>query len=222
MLPNVYAWQWNTHQNIIEFVYLHLDQETQQKLNLTALREGAIIPDRDFKDVQFHHYPSALTEAKKWLNNDTDISLNLGIASHYITDSFVAAHNVKKEKPADHAKFENQVKTYLPNVDCKNDGSKLEDLEKATINAKDWPVWLKTKDKKIAEREVDEATIFLFSIILTELNASCRSKTNIIKTEFITNEKKIIITFIFFIGLFLLKVMSKKKKSEESKEVLLK
>ena len=65
VIPQVNAWKWDTHQNIIEYVYLNLPIEVQQQLNLTKLKEGAIIPDRDFKDNRLHHYPKSLSEAEK-------------------------------------------------------------------------------------------------------------------------------------------------------------
>ena len=39
LIPPVSAWQWDTHQNTIEYIYLSLPIETQSKLNLTKLKE---------------------------------------------------------------------------------------------------------------------------------------------------------------------------------------
>lgn len=205
LVPGVHAWKWDTHQNIIEYVYINLPLEVQQKLNLTKLKDGAVIPDRDFKDHKLHHYPFTLTEAQKWLSNDSDLSLNLGIASHYITDSYVAPHNIFGENYKDHSAFESQVSDYYPNVACKDYGLTLNDLHKATKNSEDWKPWLRSRDKSIPEREVDEATRMLFSIILKKLNTTCLEKTQIAEVSYITKEKIIISFLVLIIGSYFLK-----------------
>ena len=154
LLPTVYAWKAETHENIIEYVYLNLPIEVQTQLNITKLKEGAVMPDRDFKDFRRHHYPASLEEANKWLNNNSDLSLNLGIASHYITDSFAAPHNIPGEEYYDHSYFEKQVTYYYPNIECKDYGFTINNLHIAAKNSEDWGIWLKTKDKKIPQKEV--------------------------------------------------------------------
>ena len=96
----------------------------------------------------------SMMEAKKWLENDTDISTNLGIASHYITDSYAAPHNIFGEKPFQHAAFEKQVSKYYPKVSCKDYNLKIEELDGALTTSKDWSIWLKTKNIKIPKNEV--------------------------------------------------------------------
>ncbi len=205
LLPAANAWSWDTHQNIIEYVYLALPVEAQMKLDITKLKEGAVMPDKIFKDHRMHHYPESLEEARKWLNNDTDLSLNIGIASHYITDSFAAPHNIFGEDYNKHAQFENQVDKYYPNVECGNYGFKLENLKIATKNSQDWNLWLKTKDKNIPRREVDEAAKFLFSIVLPKLNVSCGIKTEAVEVPYFNKYKIIIIGLVSALGLYLLK-----------------
>ncbi len=204
MMPAAYSWQWDTHQNIIEYVYLSLPVETQLQLNLTKLKEGAIIPDKDFKDHRRHHYPESLEEARKWLNNDSDLSLNLGIASHYITDSFAAPHNIFGENYDDHADFEKQVGRYYPSVDCQDYNFTLNNLNIATKNSQDWKVWLKTKNKEIPEREVDESAKFLFSIVLDKLNATCGIKTEIEEIPYFNKRKIMVISIITITSILLL------------------
>ncbi len=211
IMPSAYAWNWNTHQHIMEYVYLNLPPEKKLELNLTKLLDGAIIPDRDFKDHRNHHYPDSLEKAQNWLNNDTDLSLSIGIASHYITDSFVAPHNVMGESGAMHSKFENQVSNYYPKVECKDYNYTLEDLKIGTENAKDWDLWLKTKDKTIPEREVDQATKFLFSIVLKKLNVDCTGKTVVTETPYINTNKIILISLTIVIGLISLFIKKRSK-----------
>ncbi len=204
LIPTVNAWKWDTHQNIIEYVYLNLPLEVQQQLNLTKLKEGAVIPDRDFEDHRSHHYPNSLKEAEKWLNNNTDLSLNIGIASHYITDSYAAPHNIAGENYKQHAQFEKQVSKYYPSIECKDYGLSLKDLGKATKNSKDWDQWLKTKNKEIPQKEVDESTKMLFSIVLQKLDTTCINKTEIKEVSYFTKDKIIVILAITLIGLYFL------------------
>lgn len=205
-MPTTYSWGAETHKNIVEYVYLSLSLEAQAQLDLEKLKEGAVMPDRDFKDFRKHHYPQSLEEAEKWLNGDGDLSLNIGIASHYITDSFSAPHTVSGENYHDHSKFEKQVTYYYPNVECRDYNFNLEDLKSTTKNSKDWKEWLENKNKKIPQQEVDEATKFLFSIVLGELNATCNNiKTEVITKPYINNGKIIAISIVLLASIFLLK-----------------
>ncbi|MBI2148833.1 zinc dependent phospholipase C family protein [Candidatus Woesearchaeota archaeon] len=205
LIPQVHAWKWETHQNIIEYIYFNLPIEAQQQLNITKLKEGSITPDKDFKDHKLHHYPKSLIEAEKWLNNDTDISFNMGIASHYITDSFAAPHNINGEDYKLHSAFENQVKNYYPNTKCYNYKLKIQDLSKGTKTSEEWKIWLKTKDRIIPEKEVDESTKLLFSIILNKLNLTCIKNTEIEEVSYINKRKIILISLVSLIGLYFLK-----------------
>ena len=206
-IPVANAWKADTHKNIIEYIYLNLPSESQNKLNLTKLKDGSVIPDRDFKDHKRHSYPNSLYEAKKWLENNDDLSLSLGIASHYITDSFAAPHNVRGEDYYLHAAFEGQVKNYYPNIKCGDYGFSLEDLNKVTKNSRDWHLWLNSKNKKIPQKEVDESTKFLFSIILKKLNTTCSNfSTEFSEVPYFSKNKIILIFFILLIGYISLKL----------------
>ncbi len=164
------------------------------------------MPDKYFKDQRLHHYPASLDLAKKWLNNDSDLSINLGIASHYITDSFVAPHNIFNESSKDHHDFEKQVEDYYPSINCIDKNFSIEDLKIGTVNAKDWNIWLKTKDKQIPQREKNQAAEFLTSIILKKLNTTCnKNKTEIIETSYFNTTKIILISVILIAGLYFLK-----------------
>ena len=205
LIPQVHAWGFNTHKNIIEYVYFNLPLEVQHELNLTRLKEGSIMPDLVFQDTTKHHYPYSLTEAKRWLNNDSDLSLNICIAAHYITDSFAAPHNIFGENYKDHATFEKQVGNYYPISDCGNYNFKLEDLKVGTANSKDWYIWLKTKDVTIPQREIDQATKFLMSIVMKKLNATCIKQTKTYEVPYFTIPKIILISIVSLIGLYFLK-----------------
>jgi len=206
LVPASYAWKAETHKNIIEYVYLNLPEDTQSKLDLGKLKNGAVMPDRDFRDFRNHHYPNSLREAEKWLKNDTDISLNIGIASHYITDSFSAPHNIAGEKYSDHNYFEKQVEYYYPVSDCADYGFDPRDMHIAVKNNKDWNLWLNTKDRAVPEREVEEATKFLFSVVLKKLNATCSGiSAEVAETKYITKRKLAFIITVVLGGLYFLK-----------------
>lgn len=204
LTPNIYAWQADTHKSIIEYVYLNLPLETQQQLNITQLKQGSITPDFSFKDFRRHHYPASFIEAEKWLNNDTDLSLNLGIASHYISDSFVSPHNIQYEDSNNHNFFEKQVNTYSPNIKC-NSSLTLNDLAKAVENKKDWDIWLKTKNVSIPRSEVDQAAQLILSITLNKLNSTCINKTSFSKVPYFSKEKVIAIIALILVTLYFLK-----------------
>jgi len=205
LVPQVNAWKAETHQNAVEYVYYSMPLEIQQKLNLSQMKEGSVMPDAVFKDFTKHHYPDSLIEARKWLNNNTDISLNLGIASHYILDSYDAPHYIKNEDYNQHTAFESQVVYIAPNLACKNYNLKIEDISKGAKNSKDWYPWLKTKDKTIPQREVNQATEVLFSIVLDKMNATCINRTEVTEVPYFTKTKIIICCGILLIGLYFLK-----------------
>src|SRR3989344_1639489 len=107
LIPNVFAWNWFTHQEIGENVYNALPEDLQNKLNLEKIKEGTIAPDKDFKDNVRHHYPQSYNLTLHWLDvaknsletQDYDnASYAFGVATHYVSDSFSAPHYVKNEQ----------------------------------------------------------------------------------------------------------------------------
>ena len=123
------AWDWDTHKWIAEKICNDFNCQC-----LSEIKEGSIIPDRDFKDFRNHVYynpntckpspyytcPSyfndaALRETNYWLNKAKDASScerwkYIGIASHYFFDSKVIWHQVINESYYGcHKPFEDKV-----------------------------------------------------------------------------------------------------------------
>lgn len=174
LVPSVYAWDYEGHKAIVEYVYYSTDM--QFKFNLSRLQEGAIAPDKIFRDQRRHHYPDTLALANKWLNNNSDISYNFGVASHYISDSFVSPHYVKNEKYKDHMAFEKQAVSI--NMECKYYNFNFDkELARGALNVKDWKYWLRSRDKKIPQREMDQAVKLVLSVAIKKFNLTCIKKT---------------------------------------------
>lgn len=176
---NVQAWNSQGHQKLVENVYYSMPSSLQEKLNLTLMKEGAVAPDLVFHDTVLHHFPPSRDLAYKWLNNITslsDFSYNFGVAAHYISDSFVAPHNVQKEDPALHSKFEKQVNSYAVKTGCANYNFTLNDLEIAVKNAADWDIWLNSQDPAIPQKEFEQAQKFIYSIAIQKLGYECNSQ----------------------------------------------
>jgi hypothetical protein len=187
------GWNWPTHQGLAENIYHAMPLELQNKLNLTLLKEGSIAPDKDFHDNVLHSYPRSypkslfyLEETKKSIaqNNYQLASYNLGVSSHYISDSFAAPHSVKLEPSKLHAKFED-IPIYFPNRYCNNLSYNLnETLYLASIQGeKDWQAWLETNSTSIQKKELESASSILFAIALDTFNTTCIHETDIIKIK---------------------------------------
>jgi len=207
VIPLICAWGWPTHQQIAEAGYSSLPLEIQHKLNLTLIQEGAIAPDKDFHDTVLHSYPKSYEKAKFWLELTKQKYLNkeynnashsYGVLTHYISDTFAAPHNVKKEDSKLHSQFEKQpdkIKTK-----CFNKEFELHDeLIKATENSKDWYLWINNKSKEIPQKEVEQAMELIYPLTLQLFNTNClNKKTKIIKVPFIITDKIIIyLTLVF-------------------------
>ncbi|MAG47058.1 hypothetical protein CL617_00500 [archaeon] len=192
------SWSWTNHEILVERVYYTLDLETQNKLNVTLLKEGAIAPDKVFHDTVRHSYPKSYIESKEWLfkakqaykNKDyNNASYFFGITAHYISDTFSAPHNVKKEPSKLHSKFDSTK--YKPKVKCQN-YPKEDDLNLSlylsTINKEiDWYQWVNTNNNSIAISGLDDSLKLLYPIALETFNASC----NTLQTEIITSNYKL-------------------------------
>ncbi len=185
------GWKWQTHSNLAEASYRHLPEEVQEKLNLTLVKEGSIAPDKVFKDNRNHHYPPSLKRADEWLQRaknayfDQDYneaSYAFGVASHYISDSFVAVHNIRKESSGMHSLFESQAGKYLPRALCNvSDINLNEELWQAAKQGhSDWFIWQVTHNPRIPKQEMEKAQALLYKVIMQTFNASCRKEPVII------------------------------------------
>ncbi len=178
----VSSWTWPTHEHIAEKAVSSLS--IADKLNFTELKRGARAPDEVFRDFVNHHYPSSYKMATQWVSYSKEefiaehynnASYGFGVASHYITDSFAAPHNVFFENPSLHTLFENQVRNYIPTSLCVQKGYNLfSDLDFRKKGKKDWNEWIITKNERIPRREVEESLKLLFVVAQDVFNASCK------------------------------------------------
>lgn len=175
----VQAWNSQTHQLLVENVYYSMPLSLQEKLNLTLMKKGSTDPDLVFHDTVNHHYPDTLNLAYKYLEKIKtldDFSYNFGVAAHYISDSFVAPHNIQKEDSQLHSKFEKQVNGYAIKTNCANYNYTLEDLYLGTKNEGDWHIWLENQDKAIPQKELEQTQEFIYSIAMQKINYECNSQ----------------------------------------------
>jgi len=186
------AWDWNNHKAIVEKIYYSIPYEIQSKIDLEELRTGSIAPDKDFHDNRLHHYPKSYNKTVYWLdlaknyikeNNYKNASYCFGVASHYISDSFVAPHYISGEDPKLHTKFEHQASTIQ--TKCKKGSYDInETLYKAsTENPQDWNDWLENENQDFPQKELEQASELVFSVFLEVFNTTCEERGTTIKYE---------------------------------------
>ena len=192
--PNVNAWNSYWHKALVDKAYYSLDLKTQENLNLSLIEYGSTAPDLVFHDVVKHHYPPSYYLADRWLNSAkvnysnghyNDASYSFGIASHYITDSFVSPHYISKEPGSLHSEFEN-IKDYRFKTKCFYHEYDLNyTLYIGSLNKDDWALWLLSKDQEIPEKGVEQALSALYLISQDTFNSSCNNfETEITKRKF--------------------------------------
>lgn len=139
LLLSSFSWDWDTHKWIANQVcdYLNCGVCREYILN------GSIAPDKDFNDFTNHHCYNtswnclasptnewacptrndcpALEKAQSWLSNKTEgcsYYYNIGVASHYFSDSKVFWHRVQNEDYDNcHAPFETAVGNDIEKAD---------------------------------------------------------------------------------------------------------
>ena len=163
----VSAWNWPTHQEFAMKVYDSFPEETKSHFNLTLVKEGAIIPDKVFQDYEYHSYPGSVEKTDLWLKRSVEAyqnveydaaSIALGIATHYMSDSFAAPHAVHGEEYSQHAKFEKEAEGVPFLAKCAVGEKDAEQyLSKGQLSEKDWGFWLRKKDLLIQSRELSNA-----------------------------------------------------------------
>lgn len=209
LLQSTTAWDWNNHKSIVQTLYYSTPYEVQRNLDLQQLEIGSIAPDKDFHDNRLHHYPKSynltlfwLEETKKYLEVEEykNASYAFGVASHYISDSFVAPHYISGENPSLHSKFEKQGATKLNCIEKKYNLKK--DMIEGSKNGKDWKDWLETKNEKIPRREIKQAMGLISPLFLETFNTTCKTRITEITEEKITignKTKNYLILLLFFI-----------------------
>ena len=178
--PDVlYKWGWPAHASVAEVVYNKLQVDIRENLILEKMKDGSNDPDEKFKDTALHHYPPSYTKASTWLEQgkvnyhqkDYEYaSYCLGVATHYISDTFSAPHCVSHEKSTDHHDFEVQANDLTPIAGYVS--GDLDTLMKKGVEKgkADWEKWLKTRDRSAAQEEVNMAASVAYSVIKDSLS----------------------------------------------------
>lgn len=200
LLMSVSAWNWDTHQAVVDSFFYSLPENDRNSFNLSAIEEGSIAPDASFRDFRLHHYPMSLERARYWLNKAqenasqskiTESSYNLGVASHYIIDSYSAPHYIAKEDYNNHKRYEDQASQEYFIVRCGTSSSSLESmLELGSKEKSTWYQWLKSRKKQIPMTATKKATQVIFASFLDKLNLSCGNQTTAYKEFHAYNDKK--------------------------------
>tara|TARA_Y100000310_G_scaffold344886_1_gene460255 strand:+ start:176 stop:856 length:681 start_codon:yes stop_codon:yes gene_type:complete len=192
LIPSSFAWTTAGHENVVVFAYERLDQDVRSKLNLTELRRGAVAPDLVFHDTRLHHFPPSYKKAVFWLGetelayeqkNYNNASYFFGIASHYISDSFALPHNVEREDPSEHSKYERMAVEFIVEP-CSELNHSLLGLFSNRPKPYEWDDWLITHDTEPVYTHFEIATISVMHIAKSTFESSCNNKqTNILKRE---------------------------------------
>lgn len=206
IIPTSSAWDWQTHQNIALTIATNLPRNLS--LNYDLLKEGSIAPDKDFKDNVLHHYPPSYSKTLYWLNltkyyynkhNYNNASYAFGVATHYISDSFADPHYISKEPPKLHSEYE-KLGYYKIKTPCSDYNLDLNSTLYSASKNNQWNSWLKTKDPKIPEQKVEDASKLIYSVALKTFNTTCNKEKTIIsyqKHNFLN--KKVIIFLILVV-----------------------
>lgn len=177
-IPAASAWNWNTHQEIVENNYNSLPTDIKQNLNLDAMKDGSDDPDFKFFDFKYHSYPNSYGKADEWLNRGQEHYKNgdyyyasycYGVASHYIADSFAAPHCAGVSGP-DHTLYEAQASFLRPEMTNSN-GDLNSVMSEGVLSGKsDWNDWLKTKSNLDIQNDMNKATGASYASIYNSLN----------------------------------------------------
>jgi hypothetical protein len=188
--PTASAWHVITHENIAEKIYYSMPPNVQHNLNLSEMRRGAAAPDLIFKDSKDggHKYPKSYQKAENWLKkgktayhegNYNHASYCFGIASHYISDSYVVTHCANISK-SDHKDYErrskgmkpstvwymgNQFKDIDPSVAGYNENLKSELAEAYETGETRWNMWIEKRNMALVQLNLDKATGIAYGAI---------------------------------------------------------
>tara|TARA_Y100000310_G_scaffold138289_2_gene137200 strand:- start:14534 stop:15232 length:699 start_codon:yes stop_codon:yes gene_type:complete len=217
--PLLVGWNWQTHSKLVESAYYSLEGGFIPFLDVAALMNGSLAPDRDFHDNRLHHYPPSynktlywLTETKKALEGKkySNASYAFGVASHYISDSFAAPHNIKKESSKDHAAYEKQADQHYLYSNCATLSETYvlhQKFLEATEQGKTWEKWLETRDEEIPEKAAQEAYAFILQVAKNTFAADCKNTTTVVTQQTFPTFTGIEILFLSLIIYSILSLM---------------
>lgn len=176
-MPAVSAWNWNTHEEIVESNYYSLPADMQQNLNLEVMKKGSNDPDFEFFDFKYHGYPNSYEKATYWLNEGQDrykhgdyyyASYCYGVASHYITDSFSAPHAASMSG-SNHILYEAKASFLTPKA-TQITGDLNSTMYEGDLNGeKSWKRWIKSKDDSLIQNDLNRATGASYNAIYSSI-----------------------------------------------------
>jgi len=217
----VLAWNWDTHQAQARTVFYYLPYQLQEKLNLSAIEHGSIIPDKEFKDFENHHYPESVGKTEEWTKKAKEAldkgdfenaSLYFGIASHYVSDSFAAPHYTAEIYKL-HKEYEDQGSKGYYFVNCtKKDYGIEEILRLGQLEGLTWSTWTQTKDERIPRLAVAKSTEALIIIAINTFNVDCNyQETKVAEEKLYSFNLKnfVILGIVIVIIMFIIKSVLK-------------
>lgn len=187
--PSASAWHVVTHITIAEKIYCAMPLNVQYNLNLSEMERGAAAPDRIFKDGKYgnHRYPKSYKLAESWLKNGKTAyhdgnynyaSYCFGVASHYISDSYVVTHCANISK-SDHRDYEKQSKYMKPAIWYRED--QFEDLNFSVVRHNEslksklaeayktgetrWNLWIEKRNMALVQLDLDNAAMIAYNTI---------------------------------------------------------
>ncbi len=182
----VSAWNWNTHQEIVENNYHSLPQYMQQNLNLEVMQKGSNDPDFAFFDFKYHSYPNSYEKAVYWLDkgqisykdgNYYYASYCYGVTSHYIADSFAAPHAAGISGP-NHILYEVKA-SFLKPESVKVTGDLNSIMYNSDLNGeKSWNNWINSKNDSLIQNDLNQATGASYNAMYTSLKGAYPIKEN--------------------------------------------
>ncbi|MGB9937716.1 MAG: zinc dependent phospholipase C family protein [Methanobacterium sp.] len=177
-INTVSAWNYNTHQEIVESNYNSMPADIKQNLNLNAMKDGSDDPDFRFMDFKNHGYPNSYGKAEEWLNKGQYYYKNgdyyyasycYGVASHYITDSFSAPHTAGASGP-NHTLYEAKASFLSPQI-IQSTGDLNSAMSEEQLSGKNnWNNWLKSEDNFIIQSDLNKATSVSYNTMYESIN----------------------------------------------------
>jgi hypothetical protein len=182
LAPQTKAWEWKTHQDVVQVAFQELPENIQALLNYSKIYDGSTWPDkyrtepdpygRTFPSIPCHVQPGSRDQAEYWIeqagqayqeNDYENASLDLGIAAHIIADSVTLVHNISWTDL--HYEYEDQGAQLTPAEPSGIQNFSLE--QKLTeyysgAQAK-WQSWLGTRDQAIVQEGVDFAASYTYN-----------------------------------------------------------
>ncbi len=178
LLAPAEAWYGPTHEQIADEIYYNLPENISTNLNQEAFQSGSVAPDFVFRDYLFHIYPFSYIKARLHLHQGAfyyqqgdyyQASYNLGVASHYITDSLSAFHRINAYNQKDHNEYEEQALLLKPQVEYIPEGL-LISLSRGFIQGEvSWRTWILSRNPEITQRDLDNASSIAYSEIKRSL-----------------------------------------------------